>query len=241
MKSIVGYKTVNKVNGNYYYGVRTLLREADPYLGSGSRIKQAIKKYGRESFVRQDLVTFTLFKEGLEWERGILTEEVLADPKCYNLKPGGAGGSLPWTEEKKRRVVEEGTYKKSTETREKLLKAAVERFKTEPGTFTGKHHTEELKAYFSAQRSGQPGYNKGKKLNLSAERLIELKKPKSAEVKSKISRTLCKLTDEQIRFLLEDFVDGFGERAKLCKEWNVGLDQVARIIGRRRSNKKTKL
>lgn len=234
---VVGYRTINRVNGHYYYGVRTLRRANDPYLGSGSRLKEAIRKYGKDSFIREDLIEFSTFTEALEWERVTITQEILQDSKCYNLKPGGAGGSLPWTEEKKERLIEEGSYKKSEETKKKLSKAAIERFRTEPGTFTGKHHTEELKAYFSAQRTGQAGHNKGKKLNLSKERLEELKKPKSVEVKKKISRSLCRLTNDQINFLLEDFVDGYGERSKLCKEWGVGLDQVARIIGRKRTNK----
>lgn len=235
---VVGYKTVNKVNGNYYYGVRTLVRDNDPYLGSGIRLKEAIKKYGKESFIREDLVIFSTFEEALEWERNTITAEMLQDLRCYNLKPGGAGGSLPWSEEKKKEVVEKGSYRKSEETRNKQSKAAIERFKTEPGTFKGKHHTEELKKYFSAQRTGKPGSNKGKKLNLSDERILELKKPKSEEVKQKIKRTLCKLTDEQIKFLLENFVDVPGARTKLCKEWNINLDQVARIIGRRSKNRK---
>lgn len=235
---VVGYRTVNKVNGNYYYGVRTLVRDNDPYLGSGIRLKEAVKKYGKESFIREDLIIFNTFKEALEWERVTITEELLKDPRCYNLKPGGAGGSLPWSEEKKKEVVEKGIYKKSEETKNRQSKAAIERFKTEPGTFKGKHHTEELKKYFSIQRTEKPGSNRGKKLNLSEERILELKKPKSEEVKQKIKRTLCKLTDEQIIFLQESFTDKPGARTKLCREWNINLDQIARIIGRRTKNGK---
>lgn len=236
---VVGYRTVNKVNGHYYYGVRTLVKENDPYLGSGIRLKEAVKKYGKESFIREDLVTFSTFEEALEWERHIITEEMILDNRCYNLKPGGAGGSLPWTEEKRQKVVEEGLYKKSEETKKKLQESAIERFKTEPGTFTGKHHTEETKDRLSMQRRGLPGKNKGKKLNLSEEARLKLKQPKSEEVKQKIKRTLCTLTDEQIRFLKEDFKDNYGDRSKLCREQNITLDQIARIIGRRYTNRRT--
>jgi len=230
---IVGYRTENKINGHFYYGVRTLRKSNDPYLGSGKRLKAAIDKYGKDNFERLDLIEFQTFEEALEWERAIITEELIKAPECYNLKPGGAGGSLPWTESKKKEVERTGTYKKSKEHKQKLRQAALERFKDSPGTFTGKTHSQESRDKMSLTRKGRPGNNKGKKLNLSDERLAELKKPKSKEVREKISRTLCKLTDEQIRFLKEDFVDLYGERSKLARKWNINLDQISRIIGKR--------
>lgn len=235
--NIVGYRTENKINGHFYYGVRTLIKPNDPYLGSGKRLKAAVKKYGREAFERIDLVYFKTFKEALEWEKKVITKELILLPECYNLKPGGAGGSLPWTEEKKERVKKEGKYRKTEKTRKKLSISAKKRFSREPGTFLGKEHSEETKKHLSKVRKGRPGNNKGKKLNLSKERLEELKKPKSKEVKHKISRTLCKLSDEQIRFLKEDFIDLYGERSKLAKKWNISLDQIARIIGRKNGKK----
>lgn len=232
MKRIVGYRTENRLNGKYYYGVRTLISERDPYLGSGKRLQEAIQKYGKENFIRIDLVEFSTFTQALEWERKIITEDLVNDRNCYNLKLGGAGGSIPWTDDRKKTVRESGTYKKTEQTREKLSKVARKRFENVPGTFSGKTHTFETKKKLSEQRKGKPGKNKGKKLSLSQERLGDLRKPKSQEVKSKISRSLCKLTDEQITYLKEEFIDIRGERTKLCKKWGINLDQIARIIGR---------
>lgn len=237
MKKIVGYRTKNLVNGNYYYGVRTLIGEKDPYLGSGRRLHEAIKKYGKENFIRIDLIEFKTFKEALEWERRTVTKELVLDPNCYNIKVGGAGGSEPWTEERKIELKEKGSYKKSEKTREKLSKATKKRFENKPGTFSGKSHTLETRQKMSQQQKGKPSKNKGKKLNLSQERLAELRKPKKEETKKKISRSLCKLTDDQIRFLKEEFVDGYGKRTELCKKWGINLDQVARIIGRTNGSK----
>ena len=138
---IVGYRTENKVNGHFYYGVRTLRKENDPYLGSGLRLKKAVDRYGKGNFVRIDLLDFETFAEALEWERGIITEELINTPECYNLKPGGAGGGTPWTEERKEKHKEKKSYKKTQETIKKMSKAAILRFKTEPGTFLGKVHT----------------------------------------------------------------------------------------------------
>jgi len=230
---IVGYKTVNLINGHFYYGVRTLRNSTDSYLGSGLRLKEAIKKHGRENFIREDLIEFETFQEALKWEQDILTDDLIKSKECYNLKPGGAGGSLPWTEEQKVEHKEHGNYKKTSQTRKKLSEAAKRRFSEAPGTFKNREHTEETKQLLSEQRKGRPGKNKGKKLNLTEKRKSELRAPKSSEVRAKISKALCKLTEEQINFLKKDFKDIRGARTKLAREWNVNLDQIARIIGRR--------
>ena len=234
---IVGYKTVNKLNSKFYFGVRTLRKDNDPYLGSGLRLKDAIRKYGKDNFERIDLVEFKSFNEALEWEKKIITPELIKNINCYNLKPGGAGGSLPWTKERKEKVKRNGDYKKSNKTIEILRQIAIDRFTDSPGTFTGKTHSQDSKDLMSSKRKGIPGKNKGKKLNLSDDRLAELRKPKSEEVRKKISRALCKLTDEQIRFLKEDFVDLYGERSKLARKWDISLDQISRIIGKRKKNR----
>ena len=173
---IVGYKTENIINKHYYYGVRVLRTKNDPYLGSGKRLKQAIKKYGKINFKRTDLVEFQSFTEALNWEREIITESMLQDPKCYNLKPGGAGGSLPWTVEKKKYHRENRSYRKNEETKRKLSEAAKERFRNEPGTFTGRKHTEETKNLLSQQRKGKPSNNKGKKLKTILSKIRRIKK-----------------------------------------------------------------
>jgi hypothetical protein len=41
------YKTTNNVNGMIYIGQHTTNRLDDGYLGSGKRLRRAIKHYGR--------------------------------------------------------------------------------------------------------------------------------------------------------------------------------------------------
>lgn len=240
MMRIIGYKTINKVNGHYYYGVRTLWREDDPYLGSGRRIQEAIRKYGRESFERIEIQEFNSFSEALKWEKSVVTLELLQDGNCYNLKPGGAGGSLPWTEERKAQVKDSGTYKKSGEVRKKMSIATRKRFENSPGTFKGKFHSEESRRKMSEVHRGKRGVNKGKKLNLSEERREALRKPKSEEQKEKIRRTLRHMSEDQVTYLKTEFIDDFGARTKICKEWNVSLEQIAKVLGRRYKNRRTK-
>lgn len=53
------YKTTNIINGKIYIGQRVYsvhTYQNDYYLGSGTILKQAIKKYGRENFIREILV-----------------------------------------------------------------------------------------------------------------------------------------------------------------------------------------
>ena len=50
------YKTVNKFNNMIYVGLSTKSPEnSEKYLGSGIRLKHAIKKYGNENFYKEIL------------------------------------------------------------------------------------------------------------------------------------------------------------------------------------------
>lgn len=87
------YRTKNLKNGKYYYGVHSSKDlSKDSYLGSGRRLRLAIQKYGKESFVREDLEYFDSLQEAYVREAEILTPGVLSDPNCYNEKYGGEGG-----------------------------------------------------------------------------------------------------------------------------------------------------
>jgi len=96
MSIYIVYKTTNLVNGRYYIGKhKTDDIDNDSYLGSGVVLQQAIKKYGKESFEREVIKICQTEKEAYEYEKLAICEEVLADPKCYNLKGGGVGGKSP--------------------------------------------------------------------------------------------------------------------------------------------------
>lgn len=44
------YKVTNIINGKYYIGQHRTKKLNDGYLGSGTNIIRAIKKYGKENF-----------------------------------------------------------------------------------------------------------------------------------------------------------------------------------------------
>jgi hypothetical protein len=89
------YRTTCLVNGKTYVGVRSC--EGDPredsYLGSGTYLLHAIRKYGREAFSKQVLVIVGTREEALRIEAALVTPAVCRDRRNYNRSPGG--GSPP--------------------------------------------------------------------------------------------------------------------------------------------------
>lgn len=102
------YKTTNTVNGKYYYGVHynNPNYKYDYYLGSGTSLHRAIKKYGRTAFVREILEKFETQEEAYKREEEVVTAELVVDPMCYNEKIGGRGGmrGRKMPEEEKQRI-----------------------------------------------------------------------------------------------------------------------------------------
>ena len=85
------YKTTNKINGKFYIGFDT---KDDPnYFGSGLLIKAAIKKYGKENFIKEVLEICENKKQLSERERYWI-KEIRARELGYNIAEGGNGGNL---------------------------------------------------------------------------------------------------------------------------------------------------
>lgn len=88
------YKTVNLINGKYYVGMHSTSNLEDGYLGSGKRLRYSINKYGKENFKLEILEFFENKEKLIEAEIEMITEEMLSDPLCMNLKEGGSGGFI---------------------------------------------------------------------------------------------------------------------------------------------------
>ena len=87
------YKTTNTVNNKIYIGKHSTDNlGGDKYLGSGTILKRAIKKYGRDKFVSETLFKFDTEKEALLMEAQIVDEMFIARLDTYNIKLGGMGG-----------------------------------------------------------------------------------------------------------------------------------------------------
>jgi dissimilatory sulfite reductase (desulfoviridin) alpha/beta subunit len=64
----------------------------DSYLGSGKHLNRAIKKYGKENFVKEVLHIFDNEDDMNAKEAELVNEEFLLRNDVYNLCPGGQGG-----------------------------------------------------------------------------------------------------------------------------------------------------
>lgn len=84
------YKTTNKINKKYYYGAHSTEKD-DDYLGSGTALNDAIKKYGKNNFVREIVCYCSSVEELYSLEEKIIAKH-LGNKMCYNLKPGGKSG-----------------------------------------------------------------------------------------------------------------------------------------------------
>ena len=83
------YLTRCLVNGKIYVGLHT--GGDDGYLGSGTALLKAIKKYGKENYERVVLDTFSLPEEGFSKEIFWIKEKNSKKPNGYNLTDGGDG------------------------------------------------------------------------------------------------------------------------------------------------------
>ena len=86
------YQIKNKLNGKIYIGKHETTDINDSYMGSGLRIRYAIKKYGVKNFEKTILYECSSEKEMNAKEAEIVNESFLARDDVYNIKLGGDGG-----------------------------------------------------------------------------------------------------------------------------------------------------
>lgn len=83
------YKITNLINGKYYYGIHSTNNLDDGYMGSGTYLKRAYKKYGIENFNKEILRFFNTREELSKYEELIVNENLITDFNCYNISKGG--------------------------------------------------------------------------------------------------------------------------------------------------------
>jgi len=83
------YVTINLVDGKKYIGDHSTNKLEDGYLGSGIRISNAIKKYGKENFKRKILEFFDNKEEAFKSQYKWINEYNSLSPNGYNISPKG--------------------------------------------------------------------------------------------------------------------------------------------------------
>lgn len=164
------YKIINMIDGKFYYGIHSTNKMNDGYMGSGEVLKKAIKKYGKENFIKEIIADYPTRKEASDHEAIVVTKELILTENCYNSRTGGdvdyvfstdhnVGIKNPMfgkkhSEGTKLKMSEKALNRPpmSCETKEKLSIAG-----------TGKVHTEESKRKMSENISGENHPRFGKK------------------------------------------------------------------------------
>jgi hypothetical protein len=152
------YKTTNLTNDTFYIGMHSTNNLNDGYLGSGTRVRRSIRKYGKENFKIEYLEFFDSRELLVEREKQLVNEDLLKEPNCLNIAKGGLGGNtgnafntetslianrIQWTLQKRKlRSIEarqQSIEKVKNGTHSWLGK------RDDGGMFKGKSHTEETK------------------------------------------------------------------------------------------------
>jgi len=88
-KYYIVYKTTNNITGKFYIGQHRTSNLEDGYLGSGKRLRRAIKYYGKENFTREILFSFDNEDDMYQKEAELVNEEFIKRDDVYNLTLGG--------------------------------------------------------------------------------------------------------------------------------------------------------
>jgi hypothetical protein len=174
------YEIVNKINDKIYIGVHRTANLDDGYMGSGSRISAAIKKYGIQNFEKTIIKFFENPEDMYLAESEMVTAEFLSRDNVYNLRRGGHGGFDHIIKTGKHRSVYYKGKSLPKEQVDKIVKTKKERFENGDYDDARKIWSENAKVNnpmsTSDAREKVSTANKGK--------------PKSEEQRAKISKTL---------------------------------------------------
>ena len=86
------YKTKCLVTNRYYIGMHSTSNLNDGYLGSGKRLRYSIRKYGIENHNKEILKFFENRELLIKGEEAFITDDLINDSNCMNLRKGGTGG-----------------------------------------------------------------------------------------------------------------------------------------------------
>lgn len=168
---MVIYKTTNLINCKFYVGQDS--NNNLTYLGSGEYLKRAIKKYGKENFIKEILEVCESLDELNEREKFWITN-LSATTYGYNISFGGQVGWFKGLKHKPESI--EKIREKSTG--RKFSPEVIEKLKGKNNHFYGKNHSNETKEKISKSNKGNPSWNKELKNIYSEETLKKMSKAK---------------------------------------------------------------
>ena len=143
------YKTTNLINGKFYVGKDE--RNKNDYLGSGLNLHRAIKKYGKENFIKETIEICSTREELIEREKYWI-KETKAQELGYNIADGGWGGNTMCEENKERVINGFKGRKHTTESNEKRRTTREKRKQENPDVYK---ISEEQKQILSKTHKGK--------------------------------------------------------------------------------------
>jgi len=88
------YKITNTTNNMIYIGIHASNKLRDTYLGSGVEIKKAIKKFGKNVFIKEYLEYFDNEHDMLKREREVVNSSFIKRKDTYNLVLGAGNYTM---------------------------------------------------------------------------------------------------------------------------------------------------
>ena len=157
-------------NNKQYVGDHSTNNLNDKYLGSGTLLTRAIKKYGKEKFKRKILELFETKQEAFNAQEKYIKIYNTLTPNGYNISPKGGLGFLDCHSEETKKQIGLSVSKKlkgrifTEEHKRNLSKCAKLRGFTGNPMY-GKKHTEESKLKNRISNLGKKAWNKNKKFS----------------------------------------------------------------------------
>ena len=196
------------INGKKYVGQSINHRDINSYLGSGIAFKNALKKYGKDAFVKTILVeNISCLDELNKLEREFISKYDCLSPNGYNLDLGGTNKGR-MSELTKEKITKSRTGKYT----EKQRIANIESHK-------GLKLSDETKKKIGDANRGKPSWNNGRKM------------PKGHSEKMRKIMTGKKMNKKQIKILdketsLKLYCDGVVDAAN---KLNVSIGSISRL------------
>jgi predicted HAD superfamily Cof-like phosphohydrolase len=165
MKTYFVYLTTNNTNGKKYIGLT--YQDIDTgYLGSGTAILRAIKKYGKESFTRVNLHSGLTLEQASELEKNTIKEHDAQNSReYYNFREGGCNGDEGTHHPDSIKKMSKKCKAAWQDKRDMYLKTFANRDNTNIGKYDrdgeknpmyGKNHTDESRKQMSEKKKGIP-------------------------------------------------------------------------------------
>lgn len=99
------YRITNMINGKTYIGQHNYTKTNDDYMGSGTILKKAIKKYGENNFRKEILISkIPNRKYANKAEINLIKIEKRHNKAEYNITRGGEGFTGNHREDSKRKI-----------------------------------------------------------------------------------------------------------------------------------------